>query len=250
MRLGLPKDKAIFRSLQGFILSLGSPLGWIALQIMFGVNPIVDIGENTGIYIYMTVGTAISFSVFGFYVGTYEGRVEALTLIDPLTELYNNRYFHERLHQEFALAVRNKQHLSVVLFDLDHFKRINDAYGHLAGDKVLQAVSQSMRQCSREGETIARVGGEEICVILPDCPPQKALQVAERFCAAIRDHSGFVLEGIQIKVNASAGVASIYAPEHRGNEWDLYATADRAMYRAKAEGRNRVVYLGSDALKS
>ncbi len=243
MRIDFPKQKKVLRSLQGFILSLGSPLGWIAIQMLFGVDPIVDIRENVGIYVYMTVGTAIAFSVFGFYVGSYEGRVEALALIDPLTGLYNNRYFHERLHQEFSLAVRNRESLSVVLFDLDHFKRINDEYGHLVGDQILKEVSKNMRQCSREGETIARVGGEEICVILPDCPEKKAVQVAERFCTAIRSTSGTYRDGVQVNVSASAGVATLFAPDHKGNEWDLYAMADKAMYAAKANGRNRVVFL-------
>ena len=177
MFLGILKKKRILRPLQGFVLSLGSPLGWMAIQSLSGTDPFTDIASNAGVYIYMTIGTALAFSIFGFYVGTYEARMETLALVDPLTGLYNNRYFHERLHQEFALAARNKAQLSIVLFDLDHFKRINDRHGHLAGDKILREVSKQMRKCSRQGETIARVGGEEICVILPDLATEKLATV-------------------------------------------------------------------------
>jgi len=235
------KNKKFYRPLQGVILSMGSPFGWMLIQVISGKNPVDDFISNEGIYIYLSLGTALIFCLFGYYVGIYEEKIENLSLVDPLTGLYNNRYFHDRLHQELILAIRNNQYLAVILFDLDHFKLVNDTHGHLAGDQVLRDVSRSMTQCSRQGETIARVGGEEICVILPNCTLERAKNVAERFCYAIRNMGGRFPDGSNATITASAGVASINAANHSGSEWDLYAKADESMYLAKERGRDQIV---------
>ena len=239
------------RAIEGLLMSIGSPLGWFVIQLFASVNPIADLIASPGVYIYMSIGTALAFVSFGYYVGIYEEKIEALALIDPLTSLYNHRYFHERLHQEYASAMRNDTQIAVVLFDLDHFKSINDQHGHLAGDQILRDVSKNMKLCSRESETIARVGGEEFCVILPGCDQQQALVAAERFCHAIRQVAGEFEDGSKVVVTVSAGVASTSTCSSStgkptgmpANEKDLYAQADEAMYLAKKRGRNRVAHL-------
>jgi diguanylate cyclase (GGDEF)-like protein len=153
---------------------------------------------------------------------------------DSLTGLSNHGRFQERLTHELKLADRYKHQVSLILLDLDQLKRINDTYGHVAGDATLCHVAQSMRSVVREVDVCARYGGEEFCIILPQCSRDDALAVAERIREAIA--SVFVPRVGQ--VTASFGVAT-YPTDAKVKE-DLVDMADRAMYLAKAAGRNRV----------
>lgn len=154
---------------------------------------------------------------------------------DGLTGLYNHRYLQERLSQEIERAERYERPLSVVMADLDHFKRFNDALGHPRGDQVLIAVSHTLRQVSRATDILARYGGEEFTLVLPETNAEEARVVAERArqCVAALDVGG---EGID-HISMSLGVASHVAG---GSKEDLIEAADGALYRAKHEGRNRV----------
>ncbi|TFW06768.1 diguanylate cyclase [Oxalobacteraceae bacterium OM1] len=161
------------------------------------------------------------------------------SIVDPLTGLFNRRYLDETLRRELSRAERKQTPLCVIMMDLDHFKRINDGFGHDAGDAVLKAVAQVVRHHVRESDLACRYGGEEIMLILPECDLAVALDRAERIRAAVAaldiHHAGRTLGA----VTASLGVAAY--PEHGRAGESLVPAADQALYRAKQEGRNRVL---------
>lgn len=236
--MAIPRTSPLTRAFEGLIFSFASPLGWALIQLATGVNLIDDLQNNPGVYIYMAAGTALVFSGFGYYVGIREKQLATLALIDPLTGLHNGRYFQERLHEAYAMSRRLGDPLSLILIDLDHFKKINDTHGHLAGDEILQAVSETLKNACRGGETVARVGGEEMVVLLPSTTCEDAAAAAERFRHEIAQIFIFADGTDPICVTASAGVASTENKKY--GERDLYSAADEAMYRAKQEGRDRV----------
>ncbi len=159
--------------------------------------------------------------------------LERLAVTDGLTGLYNRRYFDQKLADELQAAVRYGRPLSVLLFDVDHFKRFNDTHGHDMGDKVLQALADVLRT-SRTVDIPCRYGGEEFAVILPNTPQDKATAAAERLRRAV---AALDIEGLEVTV--SIGVAA--RPPHMTDSRDtLVKAADQALYAAKQAGRNRV----------
>ena len=159
--------------------------------------------------------------------------VEA-TRVEPKTGLYNIRHFHTALAQELGRAARFDRPLGLLMIDVDHLREVNNAFGHLAGDQALRLVAESLRVATREYDVLARFGGDEFCVLLPETDLQGALAVAERIRAAVeRD-----VRSSQLSLTVSVGVAA-----HRGDGMTteaLIALADRAAYRAKFSGRNAV----------
>ena len=157
---------------------------------------------------------------------------------DPLTGLYNRRFMEETLERELARAKRSHAPLSLIMVDLDHFKKVNDHYGHAAGDAVLRATAQLISQTLRVSDIACRYGGEELVLILPDCSSGNAVKRAEQICNAIRAQA-ITENGQTLFVTGSFGVAST---EHAGWEaCDVIRLADKALYQAKADGRDRVV---------
>ncbi len=159
-------------------------------------------------------------------------------MIDPLTGCYNRREFANQLKNQIAGAVRHGSDLAVFMFDLDHFKKVNDRYGHLAGDQVLREISLLVRQNMRQGDVFARYGGEEFIAILPETDKKKAIELADRLRRKIQakpiSHGNRV-----IKVTASFGVASL---DYRNSNGDkIIRDADKMLYKAKLKGRNMVM---------
>jgi diguanylate cyclase (GGDEF)-like protein len=162
-----------------------------------------------------------------------QAEVERIARTDALTGLANRRAFGEALARELAVAARGGATCALIVLDIDHFKAVNDTYGHPAGDRVLAAVGRVLALGAREIDVPARYGGEEFAVILPGCDGSDALDVAERLRAAVAAEPG------PVQVTISAGVAVFPAD---GAEADsLVAAADSALYRAKRQGRNRTV---------
>lgn len=158
---------------------------------------------------------------------------------DALTGAYNRAHFDERLHGEIAYAVRHQTELSLVLFDLDHFKRINDGHGHAAGDAVLRYVAAVVSSRIREEDVFARQGGEEFAVLLRGIGLAGAARAAERLRGAVAG-GATTFEGRLVPVTLSAGCASLACcPSSEAGR--LFAIADRRLYAAKDAGRNRVV---------
>ena len=158
---------------------------------------------------------------------------------DGLTGLYNHRYFQETILNDFQRAVRYHESLSCVMFDIDHFKKFNDNYGHQAGDIVLKTLGSLINKLVRDSDLSARYGGEEFVLIMYHTAPKEAFLVAERLRKAVEQHK-FQADNLVLTVNISVGVASFPHPEI-ANAKTLIECADKALYRAKKEGRNRVI---------
>lgn len=166
-------------------------------------------------------------------------RVYEAAVLDPLTGLYNRGHLEKSLAAEFAYSVRHRVPLSVAFVDLDHFTRVNNTYGHQAGDAVLRAVCGALREGIRTEDFIARYGGEEIVVVARGIDLNGAIAMAERL-RRIVETTPVAVDGAWVEVTASFGVASFEAATPYANVHELVAAADRAVYRAKAMGRNCV----------
>ncbi|MBI4395742.1 MAG: diguanylate cyclase [Elusimicrobia bacterium] len=165
-------------------------------------------------------------------------RVEQLAVRDGLTQLLTHRAFEERLEEELLRAGRYRSSVGLLMVDVDHFKRVNDIYGHSAGDDVLRRVSRKLAEMGRPVDASARYGGEEFCLLLVESSRSSALETAERFRQEI-SRERFESNGAVFGVTVSVGV-SIY-PDEATTSPQLVRLADQRLYRAKGEGRNRVV---------
>lgn len=167
---------------------------------------------------------------------TEAARLHELAVTDGLTQVANHRHFQERLREEFRRAQRYDDPLALILVDLDHFKNVNDSFGHQVGDEVLKATAACVKAAVRETDFVARYGGEEFAVLLPKTHLAGALTVAERIVAELA-HIKAGPAGL--KVTASFGVSGF--PGRSVNTFDqLVRTSDDALYRAKREGRNKI----------
>ncbi len=165
-------------------------------------------------------------------------RLQRVAAIDPLTGLYNRRFGLERLSQEFSRSVRSNEPLGVVLFDIDHFKSVNDTYGHQVGDDVLKSIAQNVKDVLREGDTLMRYGGEEFLVVLPGAGDADLRTLGERM-RRIVESSVIFDSGAEVRVTISLGGISFPSTD-AANLDDLIRKADAAMYNAKKTGRNRL----------
>ncbi len=161
---------------------------------------------------------------------------QEMVFVDDLTNLYNMRYLSIALDNEIKRAKRFKKGLAILFLDLDHFKEINDEYGHLAGSKLLKEVAKIVKRCVREVDIAIRYGGDEFIAILPDTDPEGALKVAERIRKKMEKHTFLSREGIRVKMTCCVGVACY--PNDAKNKVDLIHLADKAMYRGKETTRN------------
>lgn len=166
---------------------------------------------------------------------------EDQSMRDGLTGLRNRRYFDEALPREFDLAAQNEWPLTVALVDLDHFKHVNDTYGHPAGDRVLQKTAGVLKQTLRDNDHIVRYGGEELALILPGLPASAAVHVMERLRLGVADQQYHAEDGTPFRVTASIGVATHSSSEAAyATSEEMLNAADKALYRAKESGRNQV----------
>jgi len=167
-------------------------------------------------------------------------KLQELSSHDGLTRLLNHRAVHDRLREELSRSIRFDRPLSVILCDLDHFKRVNDTWGHLAGDAVLRAVATSFRTTLRTSDVIGRYGGEEFLVVLGDSDLEAARQVAERLRSAVAQRRIPLPAGDDLTITASFGVASRHEVPAPAQADALVSLADNRLYQAKATGRNCV----------
>jgi len=170
---------------------------------------------------------------------TKQRQLERLTRLDGLTGLYNRNTFVDLAQQELNRAQRNQTSTAILLLDLDYFKRVNDTWGHPAGDAVLRHVAALANATVRSTDLVGRLGGEEFIVLLPGTSVDAARRIAEKLRAALESHP-VPWEKIQICTTASIGIAGTTAAEKRSFD-SLYTDADKALYMAKQRGRNRVV---------
>jgi diguanylate cyclase (GGDEF)-like protein len=165
-------------------------------------------------------------------------RAEELSVTDDLTSLYNSRYLSQVLRRETKRATRNRRPLSILFIDLDGFKSINDRHGHLCGSKALVEAADVIRSSARETDMIARYGGDEFAVLLPDTGSDGAVAVGERIRERVAAHGFLESDGLRIRLTASVGVATL--PDVATTVEDLVRAADMAMYRVKYGGKNGI----------
>ena len=165
--------------------------------------------------------------------------LEQLSISDGLTGLYNHRHLHELLQDEFERSRRTEEPVSVVMFDLDRFKEVNDTYGHQAGDTVLTELADILRETAREIDKLGRYGGEEFMAILPDSDPKAGVTFAERVREMVEKQHFDIQADEPLRMTISAGVAT-YPTDDADGARRLVHYADQALYSAKNSGRNRV----------
>ncbi len=172
-------------------------------------------------------------------LGEANGRLREMAFKDGLTGLFNHRYFQESMDRELGRALRYGRPLALVLFDIDHFKKVNDTYGHPAGDAVLRDLADLARKTVRSSDMVARYGGEEFAIILPETDRKGAGILADRLRQLIE---GMTIEagGKSIRVTISAGVAAYEPGAEGGEKSKLIGAADKALYNSKSSGRNRI----------
>jgi diguanylate cyclase (GGDEF)-like protein len=182
-------------------------------------------------------GAVFKFIEGGNVEALYHEEIYRLTITDGLTQVANKRHFADFLEREIARATRHGRPLALVIFDVDLFKRTNDEYGHLAGDRVLQGIASVVARQVRRDELIARYGGEEFAVVLPETSVEEAALFCERIRAEVEGER-FEFDGEPLRATISLGAAAL---EHDDTVDTLVARADAHLYRAKQTGRNRVV---------
>ena len=221
----------------GLILAQGAPVG---LHVLLHLFP--DVSPEYATYAYVWLGTTLVMSTLGWALGhRAQSLAEAnalLTLLarqDALTGLANARALNEELERAVAHAGRTEESLSLVIFDLDHFKEVNDSYGHQMGDHVLKGIGVLLRKQARIDDLPARYGGEELALVLPNTNEEQAAQIAERLRTMIE--AGAKDRTLAVPITASFGVAQLDPDEAA---FHLFARADRALYLAKHAGRNCV----------
>lgn len=211
-----------------------------------------DLGSTNGTYIndkpvsetalrdgdQIKVGrTIFKFIVSGNTEAQYHEEIYRLMTVDGLTDLHNKRFFDEAVEREASRARRYDRYFSMILFDIDHFKRVNDSHGHLAGDAVLRQLGSLVRSKVRRDDIPARTGGEEFSVIVPEVRLSGASALAEKLRREIETHA-FRFEDLVIPITVSLGVAE-WEPTNP-DVADLVRRADDKLYEAKRAGRNRV----------
>jgi two-component system, cell cycle response regulator len=183
-------------------------------------------------------GTVIRFGFQDDLDESFHANLMSSALRDGLTKLFNKRYFLERLDAELKFAQRHRTAVSLLLLDLDHFKKVNDTLGHLAGDAVLAAVAAALSKAVRNEDVVARYGGEEMAIILRAIGIDAAAGMAERMRKVV-ENTAIQFDGRELRVTVSIGVAEY--PSTPAKQIDeLIEASDKALYRAKDGGRNRV----------
>ncbi len=211
-----------------------------------------DLGSTNGTYVndqlideyvlrdgdFVKIGrTIFKFLSGGNIENAYHEEIYRLTTIDGLTQIHNRRYFMEQLEREVSRSRRYRRDLSLLLFDIDRFKSINDSYGHLAGDYVLTQLATVVRGKIRREDIFARYGGEEFAIVLPESDGPNAVALAEKLRKLI-EKAPFKFEDTKIQVTVSIGIASLAQEE--GDASELVKRTDDKLYEAKEAGRNCV----------
>jgi diguanylate cyclase (GGDEF)-like protein len=165
-------------------------------------------------------------------------QLEMIGRVDGLTGLYNRRFWQEQFEMEYKRDQRNESPSALMMLDIDHFKKVNDTYGHPAGDEVIKTVADIIKKAIRETDIAGRYGGEEFAIILPDTPVANVEFVAERIRRQV-EKCVMIYDEIEISFTISIGIAGFKRTDKDSAQW--LDSADKALYKAKGAGRNRVI---------
>lgn len=225
------------------LLALGAPLGLLLLRLVqHRATPNMEwlfheINTDPVLYTYITASTFAVMVTAGWTLGRYDERLERDATIDSLTGLLNRRRLTQIVTDEITRARRYSHPLTLVLFDVDRFKEINDRFGHVGGDRALQQIASGLRQSSRATDHAARQGGDEFCLLLPHTNAKDAEVLAARLAQWLREAPAYS-EGAP-PVTLSVGIAQLNPTAEAGAEV-LWQRADAALYLAKNAGRDRI----------
>jgi len=184
------------------------------------------------------------FSVFGYQMAASLKHIQRFSSVkreaiyDTLTNLFNRRHFEEKLSVETQMAFEGESNLSIIMVDIDHFKKVNDTFGHAGGDKVLREIASLLKSSVRKHDTVARYGGEEFVLLLPGAPLEPTNTVAERIRRSV-ENTPFDIGETQVRITISLGISNFPVHQTKSKE-ELVKMADLALYEAKRGGRNRV----------
>jgi diguanylate cyclase (GGDEF)-like protein len=247
----------------GAALAFGCPLGLLVVQALVrGRLPSpgfisAELHAQPVVYAYTTFSLLLLMTALGWVLGRHEDNLQAGSLTDPLTGLWNRRQLATRLQEEMARAVRHRTPLSFLLVDVDRLKQLNDRAGHQAGDEALRRVADAIRRSCRRSDVAARYGGDEFAVLAPSTAGSDAAALAERIRAAVREDAGsernmpamptMPTTPAMPMISVSIGVADLTDLPAIELQHELYAAADRALYLAKARGRDQVARAGEVA---
>lgn len=230
------------RFIMGSFLFAFAVLEYVRAWVAFGLHANPDKSFRSLVLVsavaYIVNVSLLPLAVVWMMNARLEAELQQQIIIDPLTSVFNRRGFEPALHREMSRYQRYREDLTVVIMDLDHFKQLNDAYGHAAGDNVLTAVAELLRKGLRDADVLARLGGEEFVILLPRTTIAEARPVVERLCHAMRENRHPVA-GDSVRVTASWGITNTCGRmEADGHE--LLRQADHALYTAKNNGRDQV----------
>ncbi|MCB1173460.1 MAG: sensor domain-containing diguanylate cyclase [Leptospiraceae bacterium] len=214
------------------------------------LHPVVYHNEVLGVFIFLALSPvsaethSIMQATFSQLANAFQNsllyeRVKKISVVDELTGAYNRRFGMKRLREELSRADRMQDHMAVVMVDLDHFKSVNDTYGHPAGDAVLREVAQIFNHHIRQGDLMCRYGGEEFLLIFIGASQENAVDLAERLRKMIELHEVKWHDNVVIKITASFGI-SVYPQSQGIDDMELIRQADEALYNAKNGGRNQI----------
>jgi diguanylate cyclase (GGDEF)-like protein len=216
-----------------YLMDLGSTNGTFCNGLKVDKKQLID-----GDKILVGSTTILKFTYHDNLDEMFQKQMYESALRDGLTKAFNKKYFTDRLESEFTFSARHASPLALVLFDIDHFKKVNDTHGHQAGDHVLSEISKLLSGALRAEDVFARYGGEEFAVICRGNDEKQAQVVGERLRKAVESHK-FVYEGQHIPVTISVGIAVLPNPAVKDAN-DIVSLADQALYKSKNAGRNRV----------
>jgi diguanylate cyclase (GGDEF)-like protein len=227
-------------ALAGALLALGAPLGLVLLRSVTRVHApsigwtLAELARDPLVYVYMTTTTVVVFALFGYVLGRSADRLRHSAATDPLTLLPNRGSFDTALAREVSRATRYRQHLSLLILDIDDLKLRNDRSGHVAGDSALQGIGRALAGACRATDVPARIGGDEFALIAPGIGSKQALEIALRIRQLLE------LLGPRPVVRVSVGIADLDAAS-LATRGALFAAADAALYRAKSLGKDQIV---------
>jgi len=230
----------------GLLLGAGAPVGAFVVRFFAFPSvrraPLADVRANKFFYVYQLVGSCGVFAIAGYLAGDRAQRLQraeafyqTLSEHDPLTGLFNDRAFRNRYARAIDRAARTGQPLSLLLIDADHLKKINDQYGHAAGNEALVHIANALRVAKRADDAAARWGGDEFAILLADGDSTAAHRVANNVLARVRAPAILLDSGQQLRVSVTIGAST--ATRVKEND-DLFAAADRALYDGKHGGRD------------